>query len=84
MCLFLTGEILELRQAGTWNPLLRCLHMDKRLLKQQNTKKLYGTKNSCVHMQLGQIMDNKIQRDQKNPTATSEEQGEQTGCREQR
>ena len=50
---------------GTWDPLLQCLHLDKRLLEQQNTKKLYGTKNSCVHVHLGQIMDNKIQKDQK-------------------
>ena len=54
-------------QAGTWDPLLQCLHLDKRLLKQQNTKKLQGTKNNRVHVQLGQIMDNKIQNDPKNP-----------------
>ena len=30
-------------------------------------------------MQLKQIMDKKIQRDQKNPTATSEEQGAKAG-----
>ena len=28
------------RQAGTWDPLLQCLHLDKHLLEQQNTKKL--------------------------------------------
>ena len=34
-------QIKELvRQAETWDPLLQCLHLDKRLLKQQNTKKL--------------------------------------------
>ena len=31
---------LPLRLAGTWDPWLQCLHLDKRLLKQQNTKKL--------------------------------------------
>ena len=55
---------LGLRQAGTWDPLLQCLHLDTRLLGQQNTKKLQGTKNNCVHAQLGQILD-KIQKDQK-------------------
>ena len=34
-------------------------------------------------MQLGQIMDNKIQKDQ-NPTATSEEPGAKVGCWEQK
>ena len=32
---------------------LDCLHLDKHLLKQQCAKKLHGTKNSCVHVQLG-------------------------------
>ena len=36
-----------------------------------------------MHVQLGQIMDNKIQKDQKNPTATSEELGAKTGCQGQ-
>ena len=35
-----------MRQAGTWDPLLQCLHLDTPLLKQENTKKLYGTKNN--------------------------------------
>ena len=38
---------------------LQCLHLDTPLLEQQNTKKLYGTKNKCVHAQLGQILDPK-------------------------
>ena len=70
----------EVRQAGTWDPLLQCLHLDKGLLEQQNTKKLYGTKNNCTHAQLGQIMDKKIQKDKnKKPTATSEEPGAKAG-----
>ena len=32
-----------------------------------------------MHAQLGQIMDNKTQKDQKNPTATSEEPGAKAG-----
>ena len=46
-------------------PLASCLHLDKCLLEQQKTKKLYGTKNSYVHVQLRQIMDNEIQKNQK-------------------
>ena len=38
-----------------------------------------------MHVKLGQIMDKKIQKDQKkNPTATSEESGAKTGCQEQK
>ena len=50
---------MNLSQAGTWDPLLQCLHLDTPLLQQQNTKKLYGTKNNCVHVQLGQILEPK-------------------------
>lgn len=46
---------------GTQEPLLQCLHLDKQLIEQRNTNKLYGTENNCVHVQLGQIMGNKIQ-----------------------
>ena len=41
---------LHVRQAGTWDPLLQCgdacawTHLSS---KRQNTKKLYGTKNTC-------------------------------------
>ena len=41
-------------------------------------KKLQGTKNNSVHVQLGQIMNKKIQKDQ-NPTATSGEVGSKAG-----
>ena len=53
--------LVLLRQAGT----LCCSACTWTILEQQNTKKLWGTKNRCVHAQLGQIMDNKIQKDQK-------------------
>ena len=59
------GFAVPVRQVGTWDPLLQGLHLDKRLLQQQNTKNLYGTKNNCVTVQLGQILDNKIHRDRK-------------------
>ena len=72
-------SVIILRQAGTWDPLLQCLHLhlDKHLLEQQNTKKLQGTKNHCIHAQLGQIM-NKIQKGHK-PTAISEVPGAKAG-----
>ena len=34
-----------------------CLLLDTPFLQQQNTKKRYGTKNNCVDVQLGEIMD---------------------------
>ena len=37
-----------------------------------------------MNVQLGQLMDNKIQEDQKNPNATYEEIGAKTGCWEQK
>ena len=37
-----------------------------------------------VHVQLGQILDNKIQKDQKSSTATSEDLGAKTVCHEQK
>lgn len=55
---------MTVRRAGTWDPWLQRLHLDSRLLQQQSTKKLSGTKNNYVHEQLGQITG-KIQRDQK-------------------
>lgn len=55
--------LVEMRQAGTWDPLLQYLNLDEHLLVQQNTKKLYGTKNNCVQVHLGQIMDKMIQND---------------------
>ena len=33
---------------GAWAPLLQGLHLDTRLLQQQHTKKLQGTKNNCA------------------------------------
>ena len=45
--------------------LLQCLNLGMHLPEQQNTRKLYGTKNDCMHAQLGQIL-NKRYRDQKN------------------
>ena len=57
--------IVKMRRAGTWDHLLQCLHLNKRLLEQQTTKKLEETKNNCGHVQLGHILDNTIQKDQR-------------------
>ena len=37
--------------------MLQCFYLDKFLLKQQNTKELYRTKNKCARAQLGQTLD---------------------------
>ena len=55
---------VNLKQAGTWDALLLGLYLDKRLPKQQIQRNYKGTKNNCVHVQVGQIMD-KTQKDQK-------------------
>lgn len=39
-----------MRQAGAWDPWLRCLHLDTPLLQQRNKKKPSGTKKNCEHM----------------------------------
>lgn len=53
---------------GSFADVLQCLHLDTLLLQKQNTNKWYGTKNNCVHEQLGQILDKNIKR-LKFPTA---------------
>ena len=50
---------------GPFAAVLQCLGLDIPLLKQQNTKKLYGTKNNCVHAAVGTNSGQKIHRDQK-------------------
>ena len=45
----------------------------------QNTKKMYGTKNNCFHVQLGQILDKRYKKTKKTPTATFEEPGTKPG-----
>lgn len=69
------GQLLKfakLRHAGAWDPWLQCLHLDTPRLHPQNTKKPSGPKNNRVHGQLGQILDNRIQKKQ-NPNATCED-----------
>ena len=60
---------------GIWDPLLQCLHLDKCLLEQQNTKTLYVTvcMSSC-----GKLRTIRYKKT-KNPTATSEALGAKQG-----
>ena len=56
-----------MRQAGPWDPLLQCCNActwNEPFLKQQNIKKLYGTKHNRMHAQLGQNYGQKIKTDQ--------------------
>ena len=49
-----------------WNlgtrAVLQWWRLDSPLLQQQNTKTLYGTKNNCVPVQWGQVLDNRYQK----------------------
>ena len=67
---------------GPFAGVLQCLYLDTPLLQQQNTKKLYGTKNNCVHVHLWQILDPKDTKRPKIPTATFEEPSAKTGYQE--
>ena len=76
----------KVRQAwdlGHFAAVPQCLHLDTALLEQQNTQKLYGTKNNCVRAPLGQILDQKDKKGKKNPTAISEEPGAKMECSKQ-
>ena len=42
------------------------------LFEPQNTEEMYRIRGNWVHVQLGQIMDKKIKKKKKSPTATSE------------
>lgn len=58
------------------------------LFEPPNTEELYRIRGNWVHVQLGQIMDKKMQKDQgkkkkKSPIGTSEWLGEETRCQEQ-
>ena len=63
--------IKGLRQAGVQNTMLQCMVLEKALLEHQNTKKLYGTENNCMRVQLEQMLDEDTKKP-KNLTATLE------------
>ena len=54
---------LKMRQAGTWDPLLQRLHLDK-VSSSNKIQREEGLKITAC-MQLGQIMDNKIRKPSK-------------------
>ena len=57
---------------GPFAAVLQCLHLDTSLLQQPTTKKYYRTKNNCLNVQLGQILDPKdtkrLKKKKKKPT----------------
>lgn len=55
----------QLRQAGTGDLGCSACIWTKASSKQQNTKKLEGTKNNCVHVQLGKIRNKRYQESKK-------------------
>ena len=58
-------SVIDSETGWDLGPFAAGLHLDTPLLKQQNSKKLYGTKNNCMYVQLGQLTDKKIQKTKK-------------------
>ena len=79
----LRGWLWEGCGLGPFAAMLQSLHLDTPLLEQQNTKKLYGTTNNCMHAQWGQILAPKETKKKKNPAALKEPGGK-TCCWEQK
>ena len=75
------------RFAGTWDPLLQCCsactwtHLSSSNKIRRNCM---GLKITACTRGWGKFWNQKIQRDQKNPTATFEGPGAKTGCWEQK
>ena len=70
---------MAVRQAETWDlgpftAVQQCLYLDIPLFQQQSTKKLHGTKNNCVHVQLGQIRTKETNKQKQLPLLKSLEQ----------
>ena len=69
-------------KAGTWDPLLQCYNACTwtNISLSYKIQRIYKRqKNNCGYAQLGQILDKRYKKDQKNPTATSEELGAKAG-----
>ena len=64
---------------GPFAAVLKCLNLDKHLLKKQNRNKLYRIKNNWMHAQGRANAGQKIQRDQETPTAISKQPGGKAG-----
>ena len=50
-----SGSALGETGPGTRDRLLQCLQLDRRVLQQQDAKKLYGTRNNCTQAQSGKL-----------------------------
>ena len=63
--------------------LLQCLQLNSPLHELQNRKKLEGTKNNCVHVQLGQILIKRYKKTKKAqlPLLKSQEQKQGVGSK---
>ena len=61
---------------GPFAAVLQCLYLT-RLSSSDTIWRHYGTKNNCMHMQLGQILNQRY-KETKNPTTISEEPGAKT------
>ena len=66
---------------GPFTEVLQCLYLDVPLFQQQNMKKLHGTKNNCVHVQLGRIQDKRNKQTNKKPIASFESLEQRQGVR---
>ena len=80
----------DLRQAGAWGlgplaDMAAVVYIWTNISQVTEIKKPQGTKNNCVHAQLGQIMDNEIgtKKKKKGSMATSEKLTANAGCWEQ-
>ena len=58
--IILTPKLRQAWELGPFAAGLKSLYLDTSFLKLQYMKKLYGTKNYCVHVQLGQTLNQKI------------------------
>ena len=70
-------NFVEVKQAGTWDPLLQCCNAFTW------TDVSLSTKNNCVHVQLGQILDNRYKKTPKAqlPFLKSWEQKQRVGSK---
>ena len=79
---------LEVCGLGPFGAMFQSFHLDTPLLEQQNTKKLYGTTNNCMHAQWGFSNSGpkryKRYKKKKKKPAALKEPGGKTWCWEQK
>ena len=73
---FVTLTLVFLRQAGTWDPLLQCLHLGKRLLEQQNK----GLKITVCICSWGKFWTTRY-KETKKPLLKNQEQKQHVGSK---